>query len=127
MRRSLPPKMQMLLVFSLGVVILAGCAAQNLNLSTIEQATSTESGKLKHFEESSYTVYMLFDLIAVSPATVDEIMEEVNPNHKPVVNLKITSQANFLTVLVNLLNGGIVDRGVIVSLNRITVEGDIVE
>jgi len=127
MFNNTPPQKCMLIVLSLGLMFLTGCATQTLNLSSIEQATSTETGTLKHFEESSYTVYMLFDLIPVSPATVEEIMKKVNPQHKPVVNLKITSQANVWTVLVNLLNGGVVDRGIIVSLNRITVEGDIVE
>jgi hypothetical protein len=43
------------------------------------------------------------------------------------VNVKVTSQADILATFVNLLNGGVIDRGVLISLNKVTVEGDIVE
>ena len=70
---------------------------------------------------------MLFDLVEVSPADVSLMMQEVNPENKPVVNLTVTSEADPLAVLVNLLNGGVIYRGVFVSLNKLTIEGDIIE
>jgi uncharacterized lipoprotein YajG len=111
----------------LGSLLLTGCATQQLDLSKIQQATPTTGQQTTHFKESSYSVYMLLDLIPVRKATVDDIVLKANPANKPVANLKVTSKADVGAVLVNLLNGGIIDRGVIVSLNKVTVEGDIVE
>ena len=108
------------------VAVLPGCVSQTLDLSGIPQASPKNTANLQHFSESSYSVYMLFDLVAVSPADIGEMMRRANPNNRPVANLKITSQADVWATLLNILNGGIIDRGVIVSLNKVTVEGDIV-
>jgi hypothetical protein len=104
-----------------------GCATQRLDLSRIKQADPAKQTKLTHFEESGYSVYMLFDLIPVSPVTVDELMARANPGKYPVANLQIKSKENIWATLVNILNGGVIDRGIIVSLNNVTVEGDIVQ
>ena len=116
-----------LIVILLSTFLTIGCAKQMLNLSTIEQGKHGASLNLKHFKESSYTVYMLFDLVTVSPAKVEKILQKVNPDNKPVINLKIISEADALSAFVNILNGGAIDRGVIISLNKVTVEGDIVD
>jgi hypothetical protein len=106
---------------------MIGCAKQSLQLSSIKQANPGEGQTVTPFKESSYTVYMLLDLITVSETNVVDVIQKANPENKPVRNLKITSQADPLAAFVNILNGGVIDRGVIVSLNKVTVEGEIVE
>ena len=105
-------------------VLFTGCATQTIDLSQIKQGKPT--GNLQHFKESGTSVYMLLDLVDVSPVAADELVAKANPEGKPVTNLKVTSEEGPLAVLVNILNGGIIDRGVIISLNNVTVEGDIV-
>ena len=117
----------LLLQVSLCAVLSTGCVTQRLDLSNVNQGKASPGKKTTHFKESSYSVYMLLDLIPVRKTTVDAIVRKANPENKPVANLKVTSQADVGAVVVNLLNGGIIDRGVIVSLNKVTVEGDIVE
>ncbi len=107
--------------------LIMGCATQRINLTNIKQGDPAKQTKLTHFEESGYSVYMLFDLIPVSPVTVDQLMEKANPGKYPVVNMQVTSKENVWASLLNILNGGAIDRGVIVSLNNVTVEGDIVQ
>lgn len=107
--------------------LMTGCATQTIDLSRVKQGDPAQQTNLRHFKESGNSVYMLLDLIPVSPVSVDELVAGANPDNKPVVNLKITSQEDVVGFLVNLLNGGIIDRGVIVSMNNVTVEGDIVQ
>jgi len=75
------------------------------------------------FENSGYTWCVLFDLIPVREVTTDQLIAEVNPEKLPIESLEVTSQQDILGVLLNLLNGGIIDRGVIVSLNKVSVRG----
>jgi hypothetical protein len=109
------------------ILLLGACATQRVDLSTVKQGPADAGTNLKHFKASGYTVYMLFDLVPVHQATVESVLADVNPEGKPVVNLKVTSQEDPLACVLNLLNGGAADRGVLVSLNKLTVEGDIVE
>ena len=105
---------------------ISHCASQTLDLSGISQVSPQNGADLEHFRESSYSVYMLFDLIDVSPAHVGEMMRRANPENRPVANLKIISRADVWATLLNILNGGLMDRGIIVSLNKVTIEGDMV-
>jgi hypothetical protein len=108
-------------------LLLTGCVTQRINLRTIKQAPSAPVANATHFQQSSYSIYLLLDLIPVKRASVETIMNRVNPQNKPVANLKVYSRENGLASVVNWLNGGIVDRGVIISLNKVTVEGDLIE
>ena len=110
-----------------GMILLNGCVTQRIDLRSIKQASSTSTASTKHFKKSGYGIYMLFDLVPVKKARVEQLMKAANPRNKPVRNLKVTSQADILATLVNLLNGGVIDRGVIFSLNKLTIEGDLVE
>jgi hypothetical protein len=109
-----------------GALLSGGCVTQKIDLRNITQGTQIQPG-VRHFEQSSYSIYLLFDLIPVKRADVTAIMRVANPQNKPVVNLSVTSQANVLATIVNILNGGIIDRGVIISLNKVTVEGDLID
>ena len=107
--------------------LVTGCATQTLDLSHMQQGEPSKQANLTHFKESGNSVYMLLDLVKVSPVTVDELVARANPGNRPVTNLKVSSKEDGWGFLVNILNGGIPDRGVIVSLNNVTVEGDIVQ
>lgn len=113
--------------FCICASILSGCVTQNIDLSNVKQASPAKGAKLTHFKESGHSVYMVLDLIEVSPVSVDELMARANPGNRPVANLQVTSSEGVLATVVNLLNGGVIDRGLIVSLNKLTVEGDIVQ
>ena len=116
----------LLTVVLMGIILLNGCITQCIDLKSIKQAPSARAASTKSFKKSSYGFYMLFDLVPVKKARVEQIMKVANPQNKPVKNLRVTSQADILTVLLNLLNGSVIDRGVIFSLNKLTVEGDLV-
>lgn len=120
-------RLPLLILSALCFFISCGCVRQRIDLTAISQGTHGGSVSLRHFRTSAYSVYVLFDLVEVSPADVSLMMQEVNPENKPVVNLTVTSEADPLAVLVNLLNGGVIYRGVFVSLNKLTIEGDIIE
>lgn len=109
------------------VSLIVGCATQRIDFSNIKQGDTSKQTNLIHFKESGNSVYMLLDLIKVSPVTVDQLMARVNPENRPVVNLIVTSKAGGWATLLNFLNGGFPERGIIVSLNTLTVEGDIVQ
>ena len=109
------------------MVLLSGCATQRIDLRSVQQGKVTSKSQVHHFEKSRYSMYTLVDLVPLRKARVEKMMEKVNPQNKPVANLKVTSRANWLAAVVNLLNGGAVDRGVLFSLNKVTIEGDIVE
>ena len=97
----------------------SGCIAQKVDLPRIRpEATPGEE-----FENSGYSVYVLFDLIPVKRASTEALIAEVNPDNKPIQSLTVTSQADPVAVLVNIVNGGIIDRGVLVSLNKLNVKG----
>lgn len=107
--------------------LMTGCATQTLDFSRMTQGDPLKREKLTHFKESGHSVYMLLDLIEVSPVTVDQLIARANPDNRPVINLSVTSSEGGWATLLNILNGGVIDRGVIVSLNTITVEGDIIQ
>jgi uncharacterized lipoprotein YajG len=110
-----------------GLFLATACVTQHIDLRNVEQAASSSGGRLRRFEKSGYSFYVLLDLIPVKDAQVENLLKKVNPDGKPVLNLKITSSEDIVATLVNLLNGGIIDRGIIFSLNKVTVEGDVVE
>jgi hypothetical protein len=104
---------------ALCALILSGCAVQRVHLP----ALANETGGGRSFENSGYTWYVLFDLVPVREVTTDQLIAEVNPEKLPIESLEVTSEQDFFGVLLNLLNGGIIDRGVIVSLNKVSVKG----
>ena len=112
------------LLLLVGLAILSllsvGCVNQTLRMPELK-ANAAPGEK---FENSDYSVYLLFDLIKVSEAKVPELIAEVNPDKKAVQSVEVTSSENWLAWLVNILNGGIIDRGIIVSLNHVKVEGN---
>lgn len=118
----------LLLVCALaGSILTTGCVTQRINLSTIKQAPAASAAGMTHFQKSSYSMYMVFDLIPVKRASVEAIMKNVNPQNKPVANLKVSSRADSLATLINFLNGDLYYRGLIFSMNKVTVEGDLAE
>ncbi|MFQ5506405.1 MAG: hypothetical protein ACE5F1_16670 [Planctomycetota bacterium] len=111
-RRLLP------LLLVLGM-FLQGCITQSLALPALD--ADGEPGEA--FENSGYSAYVLFDLIKVSEASVTDLIAEVNPERRPIHSVKVTSQQDFLSWFLNILNGGIIDRGVLFSMNKVTVKG----
>jgi len=109
------------------ISLILGCATQSLDFSKIKTSDPSKQSNLVHFKESGHSVYMLLDLIEVSPITVEQLLARANPENRPVINLTVTSEAGGWATLLNILNGGIPDRGIIVSLNTVTVEGDLVQ
>ncbi len=104
---------------TLWVLMFSGCAAQHLHMPPM----ANDTGAGQAFHNSGYTWYVLLDLIPVREVTTDQLIAEVNPEKLPIESLEVTSQQDFFGVLLNLLNGGIIDRGVLVSLNKVSVKG----
>ena len=114
-------------VFIVCMILTSGCATQRIDLTSVQQGTVTSQSQLRHFEQSRYSMYTLFDLVPLRKARVEDMMAKVNPQNKPVANLTVTSKENGLAAVVNLLNGGVIDRGVLFSLNQVTIKGDILK
>ncbi len=100
-------------------LMLSGCAVQHLHMPPMASETGTGAA----FHNSGYTWYVLLDLIPVREVTTDQLIAEVNPEKLPIESLQVTSQQDFFGVLLNVLNGGILDRGLLVSLNKVSVKG----
>jgi len=107
-------------LFLLGALALStGCATQHLDIP----ATEPDLPAGEAFENSGYSWYVLIDLVTVSETKVQELIAEVNPMNLPVKDVEVTSNEDWLASLVNILNGGTADRGLIVSMNRVKVRG----
>lgn len=108
-----------LLLLGALAVSSSGCATQRIEFP----AVSADLPAGEEFENSGYTWYLLFDLVPVKKAKVQDLIAEVNPRNLAVQSVEVTSEEDPLATLVNILNGGVIDRGVIVSLNKVTVRG----
>ena len=100
-------------------VLAAGCATQRVDIPAMQP----DAAPGEEFENSGYTCYVLFDLVTVHRAEVEKLIAAVNPQNLPVQSLEVDSSEDILATLVNILNGGVIDRGVVFSLNRLSVKG----
>lgn len=118
-----------LAALALAGLTLGGCVTQRINLAAVPQAPPNLSpqAQLRHFKETTQGIYLLFDTIPVKRARVQDAMAEHNPEGKPVANLKVTSRGGSLAALLSLGTGLVLNRGLLISLNQLVVEGDVVE
>jgi hypothetical protein len=100
-------------------VFLPGCITQTLTLPALDP--NGEPGA--EFENSGYSMYVLFDLVNVKEAGVADLVAAVNTDNKTIHSIEVTSQGDWLSTVLNFINGGVVDRGVLFSMNKVTVKG----